>query len=66
MYGLSMSRKPLNMTLGSIQTYNNEVDVYSEITGKYFEPMRKKHEFKPYDCYKEKRTKPLKNLKKPP
>jgi len=62
MYGLSMSKKPLDMAVGSLQSYNNEVDLYSEIIGKCFEPMRAKHEFKPYDCYKGKRDEAIKEF----
>jgi ribosomal protein S18 acetylase RimI-like enzyme len=63
MYEMNMARRKCSMTVGSIQPYNNEVDTYCRILGKCFEPMRERHDFKPYDWYEEKREEALKEFK---
>ena len=63
MYGMSLPKREFSMSVGKVQPYNNEVDTYCRILGKCFEPMRERHDFKPYDWYGEKREEAIKEFK---
>lgn len=51
-YSMYLNDEINQMTKGTLQPYNNELDIYIDIFGRCFEPMRKLHDFKPYDWYK--------------
>lgn len=52
MYYLHLEEELPQMTKGVLQPYQNELDIYVDIFGRCFEPMRRLHDFKPYDWYK--------------
>lgn len=51
-YSLYLDGEMKQMTKGTLQPYNDELDTYIDIFGRCFEPMRALHDFKPYDWYK--------------
>ncbi|MCH4890576.1 GNAT family N-acetyltransferase [Acidaminobacter sp. JC074] len=52
-YDMSIDTYDGKMTIGSIRGYEGLEDQYNHILGKAFEPMRTRHDFKPYDWYGE-------------
>lgn len=50
-YDMSIESYDQEMVLGEFVDYNGELEVYSHILGKAFEPMRSLHGFEPYDWY---------------
>ena len=62
LYRMHLDEKIEQMSKGELQPYNGELEVYIDIFGRCFEPMRKLHDFKPYDWYKSNKDEAIKEF----
>ncbi len=62
LYRMHLEEKIEQMSKGELQAYNGEFEAYIEIFGRCFEPMRKLHDFKPYDWYKSNKDEAIKEF----
>ncbi|MBN2834561.1 MAG: GNAT family N-acetyltransferase [Candidatus Delongbacteria bacterium] len=51
-YMMHLDGKIEQMSKGELQPYKGEFEIYIDIFGRCFEPMRQRHDFKPYNWYK--------------
>jgi len=52
-YAMHLQNEIKDMTIGELEGYQGHDDLYIDILGRCFEPMRALHDFKPHNWYKE-------------